>query len=387
MMHSLRLPGADGSWFEYCPGEPAAFPTSAGPFRSRVVYAAAHVVCDRLADNSPNAPACLDWEATLAYRHHLWSLGFAVAEAMDTAQRGMGLDWSAAQELIRRSLLEARSIGAPIACGAGTDQLAPSDHLTLQSVQAAYEEQCSFIEGLGGRVILMASRALATCARTPEDYLRVYDRILAQLAHPAIIHWLGEMFDPGLAGYWGSPDLDAAMEICLSLIERHANKIEGIKMSLLDAEREIAMRRRLPPGVRMYTGDDFHYPDLLLGDEQGYSHALLGIFDAIAPAAAAALQALDTADREGCSRLLGSTVPLAHALFEQPTMYYKAGLVFLAYLNGYQTHFRLLAALEKSRSLVHLAKLFVLVDRAGLLRDPEQATARMRQVLAGKGGE
>jgi hypothetical protein len=345
------------------------------------------VVCDPLADNAPTAPACLDWEATLAYRHHLWSLGFAVAEAMDTAQRGMGLDWFAARELIRRSLLEARSIGAPIACGAGTDQLAPSDRLTLEVVQAAYEEQCSFIEDLGGRVILMASRALATCARTPDDYLRVYDRILAQCSRPLILHWLGEMFDPGLAGYWGSRDLAAAMEICLSLVERHAGKIEGIKISLLDAEREIAMRRRLPPGVRMYTGDDFHYPDLILGDEQGYSHALLGIFDAIAPAAAAALQALDTGDRAGYRRLLDSTVPLARTLFEYPTVYYKAGLVFLAYLNGYQTHFRLLAGLEKSRSLVHLAELFVLADRAGLLRDPDLATARMRQVLAGKGGE
>lgn len=387
MMQTLRLPGADGSWFDYRPGEPAAFPTFAQPFRCRVAYAAAHVVCDPLADTGLAAPACLDWEATLAYRHHLWSLGFAVAEAMDTAQRGMGLDWFAARELIRRSLLEARAIGAPIACGAGTDQLAPSDHFTLEVVQAAYEEQCSFIEGLGGRVILMASRALAACARSPDDYLHVYDRILARLSRPVIIHWLGEMFDPGLAGYWGSHDLDAAMEICLSLIERHASKIEGIKISLLDAEREVVMRRRLPPGVRMYTGDDFHYHDLLLGDEQGYSHALLGIFDAIAPVAAAALQALDSGDREGYSRLMESTVPLARAIFERPTVYYKTGLVFLAYLNGYQTHFRLLAGLEQSRSPVHLAELFVLADRAGLLRDPELATARMRQVLVGKGGE
>jgi hypothetical protein len=385
-MHSIRLPRADGSWFDYQPGEPSAFPTSARPARSRVAYAAAHVVCDPLAENGPTAPARLDWEATLAYRHHLWSLGLSVAEAMDTAQRGMGLDWPATQELIRRSLTEARAIGAGIACGAGTDQLAPSDNLTLETVQEAYEEQCAFIEGLGGRIILMASRALAACARTPDDYLRVYDRVLTQVSRPVILHWLGEMFDPLLAGYWGLRDLDAAMEVCLSLIERHATKIEGIKLSLLDAGREVAMRRRLPPGVRMYTGDDFNYPDLILGDEQGYSHALLGIFDAIAPAAAAALQALDSGDRARYTRTLAPTVPLARHIFQSPTSFYKTGVVFLAYLNGYQEHFRMVGGLETGRSLVHLAQLFVLADQAGLLRDPALASERMRRVLPLEGG-
>ncbi len=385
-MHSIRLPRADGSWFDYQPGEPSVFPTSAHPARSRVAYVAAHVVCDPLADNSPTAPARLDWEATLAYRHHLWSLGLSVAEAMDTAQRGMGLDWPATQELIRRSLTEARAIGAGIACGAGTDQLAPSDNLTLEAIQAAYEEQCAFIEGLGGRIILMASRALTACARTPDDYLRVYDRVLAQVSRPVILHWLGEMFDPLLAGYWGSRDLDAAMEVCLSLIERHAAKIEGIKLSLLDAGREVAMRRRLSPGVRMYTGDDFNYPDLILGDEQGYSHALLGIFDAIAPAAAAALQALDAGERARYTRILAPTVPLARHIFQSPTSFYKTGVVFLAYLNGYQEHFRMVGGLETGRSLVHLAQLFVLADEAGLLRDPALASERMRRVLPLEGG-
>lgn len=381
MTRSIRLPRADGSWFDYVPGQPATFPTSASHARSRVAYAAAHVVCDPLANNSPTSPACLDWDETFAYRHYLWSLGFSVAEAMDTAQRGMGLDWSAAQELIRRSVAEARAIGAGIACGAGTDQLTPSAKVTLEAVQAAYEEQCALIEAVGGKIILMASRALAACARSPDEYLRVYDGILAQVSQPVILHWLGEMFDQKLAGYWGSHNLDTAMEVCLSLIKRHAAKIEGIKISLLDAGREVAMRRRLPPGVRMYTGDDFNYPELILGDEQGYSHALLGIFDAIAPAAAAALEALEAEDTARYRQILAPTVPLSRHIFQAPTSYYKTGVVFLAYLNGHQTHFHMVAGLETGRSLVHLAELFVLADQAGLLRDPAQAIERMRRVL------
>jgi len=323
----------------------------------------------------------VDWDATLAYRHHLWSLGFSLAEAMDTAQRGMGLDWVVSKELIRRSVAEARTIGAGIACGAGTDQLAPSPRLTLADVQAAYEEQCGFIEGEGARVILMASRALAACAKTPDDYLQVYDHLLPQLTQPVILHWLGDMFDPTLAGYWGSRDLDVAMEVCLSLIKRHATKIDGIKMSLLDANREIAMRWRLPEGVRMYTGDDFNYPELIRGTEQGYSHALLGIFDAIAPAAAAALHALDVGDNASYTAILAPTVPLSRHIFQAPTYSYKTGVVFLAYLNGHQSHFRMVAGQESARSILHLVGLFVLADKAGLLRDPELAIERMRRVL------
>jgi len=294
----------------------------------------------------------------------------------------MGLDWAISRELIRRSVAEARAIGAGIACGAGTDQLASSPRLTLADVQAAYEEQCSFIEGEGARIILMASRALAVCAKTPNDYLQVYDRILSQVAQPVILHWLGDMFDPALVGYWGYRDLNAAMEVCLSLIERHAAKIDGIKISLLDADREITMRRRLPEGVRMYSGDDFNYPELIRGDEQGYSHALLGIFDAIAPAAAAALHALDAGDSARYTAILAPTVPLSRHIFQAPTYYYKTGVVFLAYLNGHQSHFRLVAGLESARSIVHLAELFVLAEKAGLLRDPELAAERMRRVLA-----
>lgn len=239
----------------------------------------------------------MDWEATLAYRRYLWSYGFAVAEAMDTAQRGMGLDWPLAQALIRRSIAEAKAAQGVVACGAGTDHLPPSPDRTLDEVIAAYESQVGFVEGLGGRVILMASRALAACARGPDDYLRVYDRILSQVSRPVILHWLGDMFDPQLTGYWGSRDTDQAIETCLMIVQMHTSKVDGIKISLLDADREIAMRRRLPAGVRMYTGDDFNYPTLILGDEFGYSDALLGIFDAIAPVAAAAFHALDARAR------------------------------------------------------------------------------------------
>jgi hypothetical protein len=382
MAQQILLPRADGTCVPYVLGQVSPFPATARPSRSRVVYAAAHVVADPLVESSSASPAHLDWEATLAYRHHLWSLGFWVAEAMDTAQRGMGLDWPVSKELIRRSVAEARALGAGIACGAGTDQLAPSPQLTLADVQAAYEEQCSFIEGEGARVILMASRALAACAKTPDDYLQVYDRILTQVRQPVILHWLGDLFDPALAGYWGYRNLDAAMEVCLSLIERHAAHINGIKMSLLDASREVAMRRRLPEGVRMYTGDDFHYPELIRGDEQGYSHALLGIFDAIAPAAAAALQALDAGDIPRYTAILAPTVPLSRHIFQAPTYNYKTGVVFLAYLNGHQSHFRMVGGMESARSVVHLAELFVLADKAGLLRDPELAAERMRRVLA-----
>src|SRR5438876_8689981 len=311
MAQQIRLPRADGTCVLYTLRHPSPFPSSATPPRSRVAYAAAHVVCDPLSESSSASPAHVDWDATLAYRHHLWSLGFSVAEAMDTAQRGMGLDWKVTGELIRRSVADARAIGAGIACGAGTDQLASSARVTLDDVQAAYEEQCSFIEGEGGQIILMASRALANCAKTPDDYIQVYDRILTRVSQPVILHWLGDMFDPALAGYWGYQDLDAAMGVCLSIIERHAAKIDGIKISLLDAGREIAMRRRLPPAVRMYTGDDVHYPELIRGDDHGYSHALLGIFDAIAPAAAAALQALDPGEVARYTTYLAATVPLS----------------------------------------------------------------------------
>jgi hypothetical protein len=349
-----------------------------------VAYAAAHVVCDPLADVDPWLDAAVDWDATLAYRHHLWDLGFSIAEAMDTAQRGMGLDWTTTQELIRRSLGDARERNMldRIACGAGTDHLMPAPGVTLDDVVEAYLEQCSFVETSGGRIILMASRALAALATNPDDYLQVYDRVLSQVQQPVILHWLGDMFDPALAGYWGTPDLDAATETCLQLMQSHASQIDGIKVSLLDADREITLRRRLPPGVRMYTGDDFNYPQLIAGDQHGFSDALLGIFDAIAPAAAAALSALDQADLDRYTAIFEPTVALSRHIFKAPTRFYKTGVVFLAYLNGHQSHFRMLGGQESARSITHLAELFRLADRAGLLRDPELAVARMRPVLA-----
>ena len=382
MTQELVLPHADGTLAPYRIGPPSVFRAPAAPITSRVAYSAAHVVCDPLADTDPITQSHIDWDTTLHYRRYLWSLGLAVAEAMDTAQRGMGLSWPLAQELIRRSVTEARAVGGAIACGAGTDQLVPRANLTLDDVTAAYEEQCAYIEGVGGRIVLMASRALAACATSADEYVHVYDHILRQVRAPVILHWLGDMFDPALAGYWGSHDLDRAMDTCLHIIGDHAHTIDGIKISLLDKEREIAMRRRLPPGVKMYTGDDFNYAELIWGDEHGYSHALLGIFDAIAPAASAALQALDQGDWDSYEAILAPTVPLSRHIFQTPTYAYKTGVVFLAYLNGHQDHFRMLGGAESARSIVHLAELFVLADRAGVLRDPAQATRRMRHVLA-----
>jgi uncharacterized protein DUF993 len=378
----LRLPRADGRLEDYTPGPTSVFEPPPAPSRSRVCFAAAHVVRDPLADADPGGPAALDWDATLAYRRHLWRHGFAVAEAMDTAQRGMGLDWTATAELIRRSAQEAAATGGRLACGAGTDQLAPEREPTLDAVRAAYAEQAELVEGAGSPVILMASRALARCARGPDDYRAIYGELLAQVREPAIIHWLGEPFDPALRGYWGADDLDGAADVLLSIIAERPGRVDGVKVSLLDAQREVALRRRLPQAVRMYTGDDFDYPWLIKGDEHGHSDALLGIFDAIAPAAAAALAALDAGDTERYDAILAPTVALARHVFAAPTYHYKTGIVFLAYLNGHQDHFLMVGGAESARSTVHLAELFVRADEAGLLRDPELAVARMRPVLA-----
>lgn len=382
MAKEILLPKAGGSLYSYAPNTAAPIDPPSAPLRSRIVYSAAHVVCDPWAEGEPLLQASIDWDATLEYRRYLWSLGLSVAEAMDTAQRGMGLGWTEAKELIRRSAAEARAVGGRIACGAGTDHLLPGPQVTLEQVEAAYEEQCSFVEEQGSPIILMASRALAACAKGPEDYERVYGRILGQVSEPVILHWLGDMFDPALAGYWGHRDVDAAMEVCLRVIRDNADKVNGIKISLLDDEKEIRMRRLLPEGVKMYTGDDFNYPSLIKGDDQGYSHALLGIFDAIAPAAAAAIQALDEGNTERYDQLLEKTVPLSRHIFKKPTYAYKTGIVFMAYLNGRQSHFRMIGGAEGARSVIHLAKLFVLADQAGLLVDPELAAERMNRVLA-----
>ena len=385
MAAALRLPTAGGDLESYSiQNEPLPRPAAgANPRFNRVAYAAAHIVVDPLADNDPWLNVACDWDATIAFRQYLWDLGLGVAEAMDTAQRGMGLDWPGALDLIGHSLAAARDRpGALIACGAGTDHLAPGPHVTIDDVIRAYEEQVGAVEALGGRIILMASRALAKAARGPDDYVRVYDRILGQMKEPAIIHWLGEMFDPALAGYWGSASHDAAMDTCLDVIAAHSARVDGVKISLLSKDKEIAMRRRLPKGVRMYTGDDFDYAELIAGDEAGYSDALLGIFDAIAPAASAALSCLADGDRAGFDAILAPTVPLSRHVFKAPTRFYKTGIVFLAYLNGFQSHFVMAGGQQSARSLVHLADLFRLADAARVLADPDLATRRMRQVLA-----
>jgi len=376
---SLDLPRADGRLERYVTGEPAGFERPRAPLACRRLYAAAHVVADPL--TSCATGGSIDWDATLAYRRHLWSWGLGVAEAMDTAQRGMGLAYAAARELIERSAESALETGGALACGVGTDQLPAGERMSLARIAAAYVEQGQHVEALGARPVLMASRHLARAATGPADYRGVYDRVLAELDGPVLIHWLGDMFDPHLAGYWGSPTLDRAMDACLSLLHDHADKIDGIKLSLLDRERELDMRRRLPAGVRMYTGDDVHYDELILGDGERHSDALLGVFDAIAPAASAAVQALDVEDVPGYRAALGPTLALARHVFAAPTFHYKTGIVFLAYLNGHQAHFRMLGGMESARSVTHLAQVFVLADRAGLLVDPEAAAARMRAFL------
>jgi hypothetical protein len=390
----LRLPRNGGLEPYQLTGTPVAH-GNYQPSRTRLAFAAAHVVADPLGDNSPGAPAVIDWDHTLGFRRHLWSLGLSVAEAMDTAQRGMGLDWAATQELIRRSAAEApirssvasggeKAPGAGaeklVAVGVGTDQLAAGVH-PLDAVIGAYEEQLALAEEVGAQPILMASRALCAAATSPDDYRKVYDRLLEQSTRPVILHWLGSMFDPALEGYWGSNDLDAAADVVVDLINENVAKVDGIKMSLLDASKEVALRKRLPEGIRLYTGDDFNYPELIRGDETHHSDALLGIFAAIAPAAAAALKALDDGDLTKYDEIFAPTVPLARQIFSAPTYYYKTGIAFLAWLNGHQPGFTMVGGLQTGRSLPHLADTFRLADAAGVLTDPDLAVARFRQLL------
>ena len=383
-MASIRLPRTDGTLHAYTLRAARRWtPPVPGAHYNRVAYAAAHVVANPLAAADPWIQPAIDWDATLAYRRYLWSLGFGVAEAMDTAQRGMGLDWPTSLELIDRSLRLARDTpGAVIACGAGTDHLEPRATTTIDDVIAAYELQCAAIEGRGGRIILMASRALAACAKSPDDYVKVYGRILAQVRDPVILHWLGDMFDPALGGYWGHGAIDEAMDVCLSVIQMHVAKVDGIKISLLDKDLEIVMRRRLPLRVRMYTGDDFNFAGLIAGDELGYSDALLGIFDPIAPVAATALAALATGNRAEFDAILAPTVPLSRHVFCAPTRFYKTGVVFIAWLNGHQKHFIMVGGQQSARNLMHLVELFRLADVAGVLVDPDLACARMKTLLA-----
>jgi len=390
MSLTLKMPAADGRLESYrlSGNAPVASGGAPGPF-NRIAYSAAHVVADPCANVDPSERSALDWDATIAYRRHLWSLGLGVAEAMDTAQRGMGLDWPTSLELIARTLDAARDVaGARVASGCGTDHLAPEDARGIEDVIAAYELQMGEIEKLGGRLIIMASRALARVARGPDDYIRVYDRVLSQAREPVVLHWLGEAFDPALAGYWGTADIGVAMDHVLGVIAAHADKVDGIKISLLDKQKEIEMRRRLPAGVRMYTGDDFNYAELIAGDgggtqpNHGHSDALLGIFDAIAPAASAALSALGAGDAARFNEILQPTVALSRHIFQAPTRFYKTGVVFMAWLNGHQSHFSMVGGQQGMRSLPHLCELLRLADAARLIQDPDLATHRMRLLLA-----
>ena len=376
----IALPDAAGRMSDYTlTGTPIAA-GKLGSDAARVVYSAAHVVADPFTANDPSGRATVDWAKTMAFRHHLHGLGLGIAEAMDTAQRGMGLDWPGALELIRRTREDLPE--ALVANGCGTDHLNPADARSLDDVIRAYLEQVEAIQKLDARIILMASRALARVAKGPADYLQVYDRVLAACDKPVILHWLGEMFDPALAGYWGSPRFEDALETALEVIHRNLSKVDGIKISLLDKDKEILMRRRLPAGVRMYTGDDFNYPELIEGDDQGYSHALLGIFDPLAPAAAHAVGLLGEGDTAGFRGVLDPTVPLARLIFRSPTQYYKTGVVFLAWLNGFQDHFVMLNGAQAMRPLPYFTEVFRLADGCGLLRDPDLAVTRMKKLLA-----
>jgi len=390
----IQLPNLQGQLSAYKLAGAVPVKTVAGKKFNRIAYSAAHVVSNPLAAIDPWLDCAVDWDATISYRRHLWSLGMGVAEAMDTAQRGMGLDWPTSLELIRRSIDAAKDIpGAFLASGCGTDHLNLEAVKSVDEVIAGYEFQMEAVEKLGGKLIVMASRALARVATSPADYERVYDRILRQAKQPVVLHWLGDMFDPALAGYWGDKNVDAAMNTALGIIQAHADKVDGIKISLLDKDKEIQMRRRLPAGVRMYTGDDFNYAELIAGDGfgehlvQGQSDALLGIFDAIAPAASAALGELAKGNLEKFHAILGPTVPLSRHIFKAPTRFYKTGVVFMAWLNGHQKHFTLVGGQESTRSMVHLAELFRLADAANLLEQPELAVHRMKTLLAMHGVE
>lgn len=396
---TLALPDPDGTLQPHTMSAPRRFPRPTAPLTSRRCYAAAHVIPVTHADNTPGAPAAVDWESTLAYRHEIWSYGLGVADAMDTAQRGMGLDYAATRELISRSAAEAaavlagdtppalvgRSVRDLVACGAGTDQLDPAGvepgDAGLRGVIDAYREQVAIVEDSGAGTILMASRALVRAARDADDYLHVYRTILDEVRQPVILHWLGDMFDPSLSGYWGSTDIGEATQTFLKLIADNPARVDGVKVSLLDADHERRLRAALPEGVRLYTGDDFNYPELIHGDGAAHSDALLGIFAAIYPAASAAIAAYDIGDPDLGREILDSTRDLGKHIFAAPTYYYKTGIAFLSWLNGRQSGFQLVGGLHAGRSIPHLARILVLADRAGLIVDPDLAAARMSSLL------
>ncbi|MEN8195508.1 MAG: dihydrodipicolinate synthase family protein [Pseudomonadota bacterium] len=376
----IALPDTNGTLHDYSLRGTPIRPAKLGAIPARVVFAAAHVVADPYTASDPTGPAAMDLQATMTFRRYLADMGLGIAEAMDTSQRGMGLDWAGALELIRRTKAEIPD--ALVFNGVGTDQLAHMEAEGLDDIRRAYMEQLEAVQAIGGRVILMASRELARLATAPDDYVRIYSDVLSACDEPVILHWLGDMFDPALKGYWGADGFEDAMETALDVIERNKAKVDGIKISLLDKHKEIIMRRRLPAGVKMYTGDDFNYPELIEGDEEGYSHALLGIFDPLAAAAAHAVSRLGEGDSAAFRATLDPTVPLARLIFRAPTQYYKTGVVFLAWLNGFQDHFVMLGGAQAMRPLPYFTEAFKLADGCGLLRDPELALSRMRRLMS-----
>ncbi|MBF4566408.1 dihydrodipicolinate synthase family protein [Plantibacter sp. VKM Ac-2876] len=379
-MTSVPLLSTDGAVAALELREPVVAERPSTPLTSRTAYAAAHVVPTAWGDNVPGAPAELDWDATLAYRHHVWSYGLGVADAMDTAQRNMGLDTAATRELITRSAAEAASVGGALVVGVNTDHLA-DETVSLDVVADAYLEQLAFAEDAGAGTVLMASRHLARAAHSADDYRRVYDRVLSAAQAPVVLHWLGTAFDPSLEGYFGASDVAEASDTLLRIMTDHVDHVAGVKMSLLDADAEIAVRRRLPAGTTMFTGDDFNYVDLIAGDAVGHSDALLGAFTAIAPAASAAIQALDAGDPAAYERILRPTEALSRQIFAAPTYYYKTGIAFLSWLNGHQPAFSMVGGLHAARSLPHLSEIVRLADAAGALEHPELAADRWTGLL------
>lgn len=383
-MTSVPLLSTDGAVAALELREPVVAERPSTPLTSRTAYAAAHVVPTAWGDNVPGAPAELDWDATLAYRHHVWSYGLGVADAMDTAQRNMGLDTAATRELITRSAAEAASVGGALVVGVNTDHLT-DETVSLDAVADAYLEQLAFAEDAGAGTVLMASRHLARAAHSADDYRRVYDRVLSAAQAPVVLHWLGTAFDPSLEGYFGASDVAEASGTLLRIMTDHVDHVAGVKMSLLDADAEIAVRRRLPAGTTMFTGDDFNYVDLIAGDAVGYSNALLGAFTAIAPAASAAIQALDAGDPAAYERILRPTEALSRQIFAAPTYYYKTGIAFLSWLNGHQPAFSMVGGLHAARSLPHLSEIVRLADAAGALEHPELAADRWTGLLRAAG--
>ncbi|WP_238418658.1 dihydrodipicolinate synthase family protein [Gordonia sp. 'Campus'] len=383
-MNTVRLPVSGGGTSVHAFGAPAPLATASAPPASRDVFAAAHVVADPCRASAAGGPDQIDWDATLELRRDLWSLGLGVAEAMDTSQRGMGLDWQGAHELATRTLRAAGELGGRVVVGIGTDQIT-TDHPSLTEIAEAYLEQLTAIEAAGGDCVLMASRHLAAAATGPDDYLNVYDKVLSQARRPVILHWLGAVFDPALAGYWGHRDPYAAMDTVVDVMVAHADRVKGIKVSLLDPALEVRLRNRLPAGIRVYTGDDYNYVDMIAGDDDGHSDALLGAFAALGPYASAAFARLDAGDLAGFREILAPTEPLSRLIFTSPTRFYKVGVAWLAYLDGKQSHFRMIGGFETGRTLLHLADLVREADSIGLFADPERTAQRAGAYFAAHG--